>query len=1253
MGNRQSYFTSVMDLNELKLRVGLDRYSMARSYFRMLAFPLKVIDKNTIENEVIRKRAPSYISQAIYDLLTTKNGGVDFKSLFSFLLIITEGTDDETDKLAQDWLSVKVLVQHGITMDIKDYFKENTDSTAFLSLLKAVYDPSRKPDAGTTDFERIKDIYGDSTLFTRRSENSFATVYSEFLELYDYLVMKTEFTRREIIEMESKYLQLTEEFGYKFSLSNFQSVMSPPVDSIVSEALFNALDTDGNELVGFVELIFGCHLCCSCAISNNANFLLRYFDCGDDKEKRKELISECERMFKVKIGVLKTDQFTISNLCHALDAPDTILLFLVYLQQIFHLFFGLRYQTRETETQNITTWLSTNGNSALREGEDWYIVDMKWINKWEGKQPLSAISNHSHKLTKRLSYQVFSNVVSNTLTKAKVQRRQSSLTSNLGLLFESIINNTGLINTELAQNQDLFPGEKNYQIHSANKLVKGYDYKLLPYPVWAYLRRTYGGGPILRRYVIINKEGSLEIEIYRVVVKVYGDLNKIQLVKSHNYFIATMDINESSEKRPYSLVPLVSSVSHMPRSNSTESLRCKKGIIHVMTCSHRDKCKKVFNAIRRQFNLASNQFRLWYAAEKFNKTQINENSNTTFEQLGIYESCSFYIDVRNPNGSWDISSGKTASSLSIGSGSGFSNLGNTCYINSALQCLCYTTDLSGYLMSQDFLRISNEHNFSNHNLCILFRNLLMDVFNKKVKLFSPREINEMFKNDLKFNIRDLEQQDVTEFLLVFLERLHRELNIAQWNLLNDINSMNLMDPDGTEYWKGLYIGNYSIITYLFNGLLKIRMKCSSCQYISECFEPMNIISLPLPEGHMISISIHVVLCGDDDQYMQCLHMSVNESITIQSLSSMMHDQFKLKSLVFFHYKQNQLKVCWPLKSLNFKEIIAYELDLLKTNKVKLNQLLIVYQRKFTERPMHFCVIDKYRDDLIGVPFVFAKSSIKTVNELYQILLARAKHLLSQVPDNIKLFHLSKITYEGRNCGTCSWIRFCHGCKIDEQSKMNINDVIEDCAIAIDWNLSVAHQYYNFKFATTFESNHSRSLINSSNYINDHDIDQCFDSFFNDSQIDTLLKCSHCQAETYFFQSVSLSRIPPILILQLNRFEKHFGFLEKATQSISFPVDESLFYIKDNYGDIVQYRLTSKSPDNKDKIISTYDLYALICHFGYIKNGHYIAYIRQKDAKNSDWVMHDDNFNQITPSSELETLNEYCYVLFYHKTPNSK
>lgn len=103
---------------------------------------------------------------------------------------------------------------------------------------------------------------------------------------------------------------------------------------------------------------------------------------------------------------------------------------------------------------------------------------------------------------------------------------------------------------------------------------------------------------------------------------------------------------------------------------------------------------------------------------------------------------------------------------------GLCNLGNTCFMNSGLQCL-----LSTPTMVQFFLKQIPEENANPDSLAAHFTNLFHKVWSGKYSIVKPTEFHHALATHHS-QFKDYRQHDCQEFLALVLGTLHELLNTA-------------------------------------------------------------------------------------------------------------------------------------------------------------------------------------------------------------------------------------------------------------------------------------------------------------------------------------------------------------------------------------------------------------------------------------------------------------------------------------------
>jgi ubiquitin carboxyl-terminal hydrolase 8 len=160
---------------------------------------------------------------------------------------------------------------------------------------------------------------------------------------------------------------------------------------------------------------------------------------------------------------------------------------------------------------------------------------------------------------------------------------------------------------------------------------------------------------------------------------------------------------------------------------------------------------------------------------------------------------------------------------------GIKNLGNTCFMNSIIQCLISTKQLASYFYSEKY---KNDLNRENHlgfkgQIADEFALIVKSMWGGICKIISPRRFKTLIG---QFNQQFLsnDQQDAQELLLFLLDGLHEDLNrvlkrpriIANNDDDDDKNRMPDADAANLAWSSHLSI-NSSIIVDLFQVIFAI------------------------------------------------------------------------------------------------------------------------------------------------------------------------------------------------------------------------------------------------------------------------------------------------------------------------------------------------------------------------------------------------------------------------------------------------
>ncbi|KAG8862154.1 CSN-associated deubiquitinating enzyme Ubp12 [Tulasnella sp. 330] len=184
---------------------------------------------------------------------------------------------------------------------------------------------------------------------------------------------------------------------------------------------------------------------------------------------------------------------------------------------------------------------------------------------------------------------------------------------------------------------------------------------------------------------------------------------------------------------------------------------------------------------------------------------------------------------------------------------GLNNLGNTCYMNSALQCLAHLPELTEYFLSGAFQRELNLDNplSTGGELAKSYGALLQSLFNDPLThSVAPRDFKmKIARHNPTFS--GYMQHDTQELLAFLLDGLHEDLNRIlkkpyvenpEWEGGAELELCKL----ARDFWAGYKKRNDSVIVDLFQGQYKSTLVCPECQKVSVTFDPFMYLTLPLP-----------------------------------------------------------------------------------------------------------------------------------------------------------------------------------------------------------------------------------------------------------------------------------------------------------------------------------------------------------------------------------------------------------------------
>jgi len=615
---------------------------------------------------------------------------------------------------------------------------------------------------------------------------------------------------------------------------------------------------------------------------------------------------------------------------------------------------------------------------------------------------------------------------------------------------------------------------------------------------------------------------------------------------------------------------------------------------------------------------------------------------------------------------------------------GIRNHGNTCFINSILQCLSYTDILAEYFVLDQYksdLRRRRRLAFTKTPTTMgkgeITEQLAMVLKSLWSLQYDP-EISDKFKalvDKYGSQYKGGNQHDAQEFLLWLLDKVHEELNTATTKKYKRLKNFPGKSDDAlaAESLANYMRCNNSFVVDIFQAQFRSSLTCPTCERQSNTFDPFLCVSLPIPQIQVRPIIITVVYLDQSPRQVR-IGLTLPVEADVKDLRESLAKDTGIPTAQLLIAEINDVTFQRTLNdgqaiSLIEPSACLYCLEVPTANPENEDNgafVILSWINVYKEGPI---------EKRFGSPYIMQVSRETIYGDVQKLLM---KEMSSILHDDI-LIGLQRVPLFK--------IRVLDGFEdkvyLDEKVELPLYmecvetavqlSMVQDAGgpvhvkLILEWDMPGKTQVISDD-SDKIEEHCSVAQVKSAPESGSSvTLQECFSLYTSEERLgcEDAYFCPQCNKKREVVKKLGVWSVPDVMVVHLKRFRQSTKATNKLDTMVDFPLDGfdmspnmARGAVPDNLAAADGgppnglKGLTAFSPWKHPKRLRThdrestvYDLYSVCYHHGSdLLGGHYTSSC--KNPTDDQWYSFDDTHTK--QIGEEEVVNKDAYILFYQK-----